>query len=99
MAVAILIPQTPRPQPRRVGRPTLRRRELDLDKAGFLWQEALDSAAVALDAATIVLPPGEIRTRRRQLELERDEARTLLLRLACLRGVTAPPPWPLHATR
>jgi multidrug resistance efflux pump len=94
MAVAILSPRVPRAQARRVGRAAVRRR--DLDVVGFLWREALDSAAAALDAATIVLPPAEIGTRRRQLRLERDEARSLLRRLARMRGI-AVPPWPLHA--
>ena len=90
MAVAILSPRVPRAQAKRVGRPALRRH--DLDVVGFLWREALDSAAAALDAATIVLPPAEICARRRQLTLERDEARSLLRRLACMRGIAVQPP-------
>jgi multidrug resistance efflux pump len=96
MAVAILSPRVPRAQARRVGRRALRRRQLDT--VGFLWREALDSAAAALDAATAVLPPAEIGARRRQLTLEREEARSLLRRLARMRGVAAPA-WPLHRTR
>jgi hypothetical protein len=95
VAITIVSPRLPRVQARRVGRRVLRRRELDT--VGFLWREAFDSAVAALDAATIVLPPAEIGARRRQLKLEREEARLLLRRLARMRGVAAPP-WPLHRT-